>query len=104
MNKHAIDIISEHLKKTIRSGNAVSSHSGLIPSENCTKKRERLLWPIARKRNLISLRLVAFFTIFVCNLVHAYKFHGYLKTARYFLLRQFISPPVFKDIENEEGN
>ena len=38
VNKHAIDIISEHLKKTIRSENAVSSHSGLIPSENCTKK------------------------------------------------------------------
>ena len=52
VNKHAIDIISEHLKKTIRSGNAVSSHSGLIPSENCTKKegdcfgrlRERGIW------------------------------------------------------------
>ena len=51
VNKHAIDIISEHLKKTIRSGNAVSSHSGLIPSENCTKK-ERDCFGRLRKRGI----------------------------------------------------
>ena len=33
------------------------------------------------KKNLISVRWVAVFNIFVCNLVHAYKFHGNLKTA-----------------------
>ena len=65
----------------MRSGNAVSSHSGLISSETLYEKRGGLLWPIARKRNLISPRSAAFFTIFVCNLVHAYKFHVYLKTA-----------------------
>ena len=78
MNKRAIDIISLYLKKMMRSGSAVSSHSGLIPSETLYEKRGGLLWPIARKRNLISLRSVAIFTITVCNLVHAYKFHGYL--------------------------
>ena len=41
----------------MRSGKAVSSHSG---------KSGGLLRPIARKRNLISLRSAAFFTIFVC--------------------------------------
>ena len=65
----------------MRSGNEVSSHSGLIPSETLYENRGGLLWPIAR-RNLISLRSAAFFTIFVCNLVHAYKFQGSLKTAR----------------------
>ena len=66
----------------MRSGNAISSHSGLIPAETLYERRGGLLWPIARKGNLISLRSAAFFTIFVCNLVHAYKFHGNLKTAR----------------------
>ena len=43
----------------------------------CNEKRGGLLWPIARKENLISLRSAAFFTIFEkkCSLVHAYKFH-----------------------------
>ena len=79
VNKHAIDIISKYLKKMVRSGNAVSSHSGLIPSENLYEKRGGMLWPITTKKNLIRLRSAAFFTIFVCNLVHTYKFHGYLK-------------------------
>ena len=64
------------------SENAVSSYNGLIPSETVYEKRRRgLLWPIAKKENLISIRsAAAFFTIFVCNLVHAYKFHGNLQT------------------------
>ena len=66
----------------MRSGNAVSSHSGLISYETLHEKRGGLLWPIERKKNLISLQLAAFFTIFVYNLAHAYKFHGHLKTAR----------------------
>ena len=48
----------------------------------CTKKEGGLPWPIARKTNFISLRSAALRNIFVCNLVHAYKFYGYLKTAR----------------------
>ena len=64
------------------SENAISSYNGLIPSEPVYEKRRRaLLWPNARKENLISIRsAAAFFTIFVCNLVHAYKFHGNLQT------------------------
>ena len=46
------------------------------------------------------------------NLVHAYKFHGYLKTAQEVFLKtwqsrdlkhQFTSPLSFKDIETKEG-
>ena len=58
----------------MKSGNAVSSDIDLIPSETLYKKRGGLLWTITRKKNLIHLRLAAFFTVFVCNLVHAYKF------------------------------
>ena len=48
-----------------------------------------------------------------CNLVHAYKFHGYLKTARYFFEKKLDNPEIkhqctsllaFKDIEKTEGN
>ena len=55
----------------MRSENAVSS---------LYKKRTRLFWPIARKKKLINLHSVGFFTIFVLsNLVHAHKFHINLK-------------------------
>ena len=54
MNKHAINLISYYLKKMMRSGYAVSSHSGLIPSETVYKKRG-LLWPITRKENFINV-------------------------------------------------
>ena len=37
-----------------RSGNAVSSHSGLIPPETLYEKRGGLLGPIARKRNSVD--------------------------------------------------
>ena len=54
----------------------------------CTKNDGRgLLWPIARKRYLIRLRQAAFFTVFVRNLVHAYKFLGNLKTSRSIFLK-----------------
>ena len=66
----------------MRSGNVVSSHSGLIPSETLYEKRGEMLWQIARKNSLISLRSAAFFTIFVSYLVHDYKLHGYLKADR----------------------
>ena len=73
MNKHAINLISYYQKKMMRSGYAVSSHSGLMPSETVYENRG-LLWPIARKENFINVRSATFFIIFVCNLVHAYKF------------------------------
>ena len=49
----------------MRSGNAVSSHNGLTPSETLYEKRGRLIWPIARRGNLISPSSAAFATIFV---------------------------------------
>ena len=64
----------------MRSGCVVLSHSDLIPSETVCAKRA-LLWPIARKENLINVRSAAFFIIFVFHLVQADKFHGNLKTA-----------------------
>ena len=85
MHKHAIDIIGQYLRKMMRSGNAISSHSGLIPYETVYEKRGGLLRLIARKKNLISLRSAVFFTIFVSNLVHAYKFHDKLKNVQCFL-------------------
>ena len=67
----------------MRSGSAIHLlASGLSLSETLCKKRRGLPWPIARKTNLISLRSAAFFTIFVCNFVHAYKFHSSLKTVQ----------------------
>ena len=71
----------------MRSGNAVSSHNGLIPSETLYEKRVAMLWQIARRRSLISLRWAAFSTISVSNLVRAYKFHGFLKIPRIMFLK-----------------
>ena len=85
MNKHAIDITGQYLRKMMRFGNAISSHSGLIPFETVYEKRGGLLRLIARKKNLISPRSAVFFTIFVSNLVHAYKFHDKLKDVQCFL-------------------
>ena len=59
---------------------------------------------------MIAERSAAFFTTFICNLVHAYKFHGNLKTAKQFFKKldnpeinhQFTLPPSFKDIEHKE--
>ena len=56
----------------MRSGNAVSSHSGLIPSETVYEKRGGLLWPIERKKNLSSPCSAASFTIFVCLQISKY--------------------------------
>ena len=55
-------------------GNAVSSRSGLIPLKTVYKKRGKLLWAIASKKNFINLHSAAFVTVFAPNLVHAYKF------------------------------
>ena len=92
VNKHAINIISYYLKKMMRSGCVVSSHSDLIASETVCAKRA-LLWPIAKKENLTNVRSAAFSIIFVCNLVQAYKFHGNLKTASliFFLNFRFVT-------------
>ena len=48
----------------MKSGNAVTSHSGLISSETLYEKREVLLRPNARKKNLIGLRSAA--CLFFC--------------------------------------
>ena len=53
----------------MRSGNAVSSHSGLIPSDTLYEKGGGLLWPIARKRNLISLRSAALISLPFLNVI-----------------------------------
>lgn len=85
VNKHAIDLIGWYLNKTMSSGNKVSSLNGLIPFKTVYEKRGELLWPFVSLKNLISLRSVAFVTIFVCNLVQACKFHVNLETAGFIL-------------------
>ena len=47
----------------------------------CTEK-EGECFAVTDCESLIRLRSAAIFTIFVSNLVHAYKLHGYLKTDR----------------------
>ena len=59
------------IKKMISSGNAASSHGGLIPLKTAYKKRGELLWAIVSKKNFINLHLAAFDTDFGRNLVHA---------------------------------
>ena len=63
-------------------GNAASSYSGLIPLKKKKKKRGELLWAIASKKNFSNLHSAAFVTVFARNLVHAYKFRIFQKTAR----------------------
>ena len=63
-------------------GNAASSRSGLIPLKTAYKKRGELLWAIASKKNFINLHSAAFDTGFGGNLVNAYKFRIFPKTAR----------------------
>ena len=58
-------------------GNAASSHSSLIPLKTAYKKRE-LLRAIASKKNFSTLHSAAF----ARNLVHAYNFRFFQKTAR----------------------
>ena len=52
-------------------GNAVSSHSGLIPLKTAYKKRGELLWAMASKKVFINLHSAAFDRVFGGNLVHA---------------------------------
>ena len=61
-------------------GNAASSYGGLIPTSY--KKRGELLRAIASKKNFINLHSAAFVTVFARNLVHAYKFRIFQKTAQ----------------------
>ena len=44
-------------------GNAASSYGGLIPLTTAYKKREKLLWAIASKKNFINLPSAAFVTV-----------------------------------------
>ena len=61
---------------------AASSYSGLILLKTSYKKRRELLWAIASKKNFINLHSAAFVTVFARNLVDAYKFRIFPKTAR----------------------
>ena len=63
------------------SGNEISSLNGLLAFKTVYEKRGGLLWPFVSLTNLISLRSVAFITIFVFNLVQAHKFHVNLEIA-----------------------
>ena len=63
-------------------GNVASSHSGLIPLKTAYKKRVELLPAIASEKNFFNLDSAAFVTVFALNLVHAYKFRIFQKTAR----------------------
>ena len=74
--------LAKFLTKLISFGNATSSHSGLIPLKTAYKKRGELLQAIASKKNFINLHSAAFITVFARNLVHAYKFCIFQKTAR----------------------
>ena len=74
--------LANFFKKKIRFGNAASYHSGLIPLKTAYKKRGEFLWAIASKKNFINLLSAAFVTVFARNLVHAYKFRIFKKTAR----------------------
>ena len=62
-------------------GNAASSYSGLIPLKTANKKRGELLWAIVSRKNFINLHSVAFVTVLTRNLIHAYKFRIFQKTA-----------------------
>ena len=74
-------------------GNAASSHSSLIPFKTSYKNREELLWAIASKKNFINLYSAAYVTVFARNLVHAYKFLIFQKTARFFFYK-FDNPEI----------
>ena len=74
-------------------GNAASSHSGLIPLKTAYKKRGKLLWTIASKKNFINLHSAAFVTVFARNLVHAYKFRIFKKLLDNFFYK-FDNPEI----------
>ena len=63
-------------------GNAASSYSGWIPLTTAYKKTGELVLAIASKKNFINLHSAAFVTVFARNLVHAYNFRIFQKTAR----------------------
>ena len=62
--------------------NEASSHSRLNPLKTAYEKRGELLWAIASKKDFIDLYSDAFDTVFGGNLVHAYNFRIFQKTAR----------------------
>ena len=74
--------LANFLKKMISFRNAPSSHSGLTPLKTAYKKRGELLWAIASKKNFNNLHSAAFVTVFARNLVDAYNFRIFQKTAR----------------------
>ena len=76
--------LANFFKKMMSFGNAALSYGGLIPT--AYKKRGELLRAIASKKNFINLHWAAFVTVFALNLVHAYKFRIFQKTAQKILL------------------
>ena len=72
--------------------NAGLSHSGLIPLKTAYKKRGELLRAISSKKNFSNLHSAAFVTVFAHNLVHAYKFRIFQKTAREICFINFAIP------------
>ena len=74
-------------------GNAASSYSGLIPLKTANKKRGELLWAIVSRKNFINLHSVAFVTVLTRNLIHAYKFRIFQKTAPKFFYK-FDNPEI----------
>ena len=74
--------LANFFKKMISFGNEAPSQSGLIPLKTAYKKRGELLWAIASKKNFSTLHSAAFVTVFARNLVHAYHFRIFPKTAR----------------------
>ena len=76
-------------------GNEASSHSDFIPLKTAYKKRGEYLWAIASKKNFIKLHSAAFVTVIARNLVHAYNFRIFQKTARkFFFFYKFDNPEI----------
>ena len=63
-------------------GNAFSFHSSFIPFTVVCKNRWGLPHPIARKKDLKTVRSGVLVAISVYNLVYAYKCDNNLETAR----------------------
>ena len=61
----------KYLKKTTRFEKSVSPGSNLMPFKTVCKKVIKMLWPIARKKEIMSVRSCAVIVIFKYNLIYA---------------------------------
>ena len=66
----------------MRFGDAVSSHSSLMPFKIVYTKLWGSPQPITKKTDLMSVHSGALVATFVNNFVYAYKYDNYLETAR----------------------